>query len=222
MIFFIKSLIISFFKLYEEIDAGKKGFFMTLFWVTMSLFLVMDSVGNIPLYMTILKDIPSKRQFAIIFREMLIALLVIILFNFAGDGLLKLLHIHPQTVEIAGGIILFLLSLKMIFPEEQAESSYVRIKEPFIVPLAIPLVAGPAVLATVMLFSRKVDNSFIMISAIAIAWVASLLVLLTSPFLSKFLKEKGLMALERLMGFILVLLSVEMFINGVLGFSSKQ
>lgn len=196
---------------------------MTLFWIAISLFLVMDSVGNIPLYMSILKDIPHKRQFVIILREMVIALFVIILFNFAGDGLLRLLHIHPQTVEIAGGLILFLLSLKMIFPSEQeSESSYKKIKEPFIVPLAIPLVAGPAVLATVMLFSRKVDNSFIMISAIFLSWVASLLILLSSPFLSKILKEKGLMALERLMGFILVLLSVEMFVNGVLGFSSQK
>lgn len=196
---------------------------MTLFWIAISLFLVMDSVGNIPLYMSILKDIPHKRQFIIILREMVIALFVIILFNFAGDGLLRLLHIHPQTVEIAGGLILFLLSLKMIFPSEQeSESSYKKIKEPFIVPLAIPLVAGPAVLATVMLFSRKVDNSFIMISAIFLSWVASLLILLASPFLSKILKEKGLMALERLMGFILVLLSVEMFVNGVLGFSSQK
>jgi len=196
---------------------------MTLFWIAISLFLVMDSVGNIPLYMSILKDIPHKRQFIIILREMVIALFVIILFNFAGDGLLRLLHIHPQTVEIAGGLILFLLSLKMIFPSEQeTESSYKKIKEPFIVPLAIPLVAGPAVLATVMLFSRKVDNSFIMISAIFLSWVASLLILLSSPFLSKILKEKGLMALERLMGFILVLLAVEMFVNGVLGFSSQK
>jgi multiple antibiotic resistance protein len=196
---------------------------MTLFWIAISLFLVMDSVGNIPLYMSILKDIPHKRQFIIIFREMVIALFVIILFNFAGDGLLRLLHIHPQTVEIAGGLILFLLSLKMIFPSEQEnESSYKKIKEPFIVPLAIPLVAGPAVLATVMLFSRKVDNSFIMISAIFLSWVASLLILLASPFLSNILKEKGLMALERLMGFILVLLSVEMFVNGVLGFSAQK
>ncbi len=194
---------------------------MTLLWITISLFLVMDSVGNIPLYMTMLKDIPHKRQFAIIFREMVIALFVIIIFNFAGDGLLRLLRIHPQTVEIAGGLILFLLSLKMIFPPEQGDTSYTKIKEPFIVPLAIPLVAGPAVLATVMLLSRKVENSLVMIGAISIAWVASLLILLASPILSHFLKEKGLMALERLMGFILVLLSVEMFINGVMGFSAQ-
>lgn len=194
---------------------------MNLFWIAFSLFLVMDSVGNIPLYMAILKDIPSKRQFAIIFRELVIAFFIIIFFNFAGEELLKFLHVHTQTVEIAGGIILFLLSLKMIFPSEQdsESNSYKKIKEPFIVPLAVPLIAGPAVLATVMLFSTKVHNPLLMIGAITIAWVVSLITLLSSPILSKFLGEKGLIALERLMGFIMVLLSVEMFINGVKGFS---
>ena len=188
-----------------------------LFWIAFSLFLVMDSFGNVPLYISILQDIPPSRQYKIIFRELLIALVVMIGFNFAGEALLSFLHIGYDTVQISGGIILFLLALKMIFPTAKDSDEYnlKKIEDPFIVPLAIPLIAGPAVLASVMLFSRQEKNSFVMVLAIFLAWLASLIILILAPIFSKWLGKKGIIAIERLMGLILVFMSIEMFMNGI-------
>ena len=186
---------------------------LTLFWVAFTLFLLMDSLGNIPIYLSLLKKVPPKRQHAVIFREMLIALFTIILFNFLGEGLLKFLHISHDTIQIAGGIILFILALKMIFSKEK-DVSINEEEEPIVVPLAIPLIAGPAVLAAVMVFSHQVAN-LIMISAIFLAWFFTLIVLLLAPSIQRVLGKKGVLATEKLMGLILTLLSVEMFLDGL-------
>ncbi|MGE5196496.1 MAG: MarC family protein, partial [Anaerolineae bacterium] len=133
-----------------------------------------------------------------------------------GDFLLRLLNIKHYTVMIAGGMILFLIALKMIFPtRKDPDIEFAEEKEPLIVPLAIPLVAGPAVLATVMLYSRQHVSYFLMISAIIIAWGASTVILLASSWLKNLLGSRGLTACERLMGLIIVLLAVEMFLQGV-------
>ncbi len=185
-----------------------------LAYLSFTLFLLMDSFGNIPFFLSFLKGIPRKRQRWIICREMLIALITIVLFNFLGEALLLFLQIQTFTVQVAGGVILFILSLRMIFPapkELGLEQS--RAKEPFIVPLAVPLVAGPAVLAAVILYSQQ-TSLWIMSAAIFLAWMASLLVLLISPFLQHLLGNKGVTALERLMGLILILIAVQMFLSG--------
>jgi len=187
----------------------------TLFSITLSLFIVMDAFGNIPLFLSLLHGIPKKRQIQIVIRELIIALFIIILFNYIGVWLLSFLNITQPIVQIGGGTVLFLLSLKMLFPAEKTKQKedLKKITEPFIVPLAIPLVAGPAVLATVMLYSPQIPD-IIMIGAIIISWGASLLVLLISAHLSGWLKERGLIAIERLMGFILVLIAIQMFLSG--------
>jgi multiple antibiotic resistance protein len=187
----------------------------TIFTLAFSLFLLMDSIGNVPLFLSILKDYDPKRTRRIILREMCIALVVIIVFNFIGDALLNLLGVSQYTTMIAGGIILFLISVKMIFPVvNNHQGEYPQKKEPFIVPLAIPLVAGPAVLAAVMLYSH--DYSFgIVIPAILIAWVVSCIVLFSSSLLKNFLGPRGLSALERLMGLVLTLIAVQMFLEGL-------
>jgi len=190
---------------------------MTLFSIAFSLFLLMDPIGNIPLYISLLKEASPKRQRIIILRELLIALAIIILFAFLGNGLMEFLKIECATIQIAGGIILFLLCLKMIFPHphEAREVASKEDQEPFIVPLAVPLVAGPGVLAAVMIFTNQETDSIIMLGAILIAWTASLCILLCSSFLKKFLGNKGIIALERLMGLLLILISVQMFLSGV-------
>jgi MarC family membrane protein len=187
--------------------------------IAFSLFLLMDSIGNIPFYISFLKRVDSKRQRYIICRELLVALVVIITFNFAGDGLMNFLQIKIDTVQIAGGVILFLLCLKMIFPPHiDPNETLPQDEEPFIVPLAIPLVAGPSVLAAVMIYSRQEEKQTVMVGAIMIAWAATLAVLLLSPQLKKIFGWRGIMALERLMGLILALISIQMFLNGVSGF----
>lgn len=191
--------------------------------MTFSLFLLMDSVGNLPLFIAILKDIPAKRQVQIIFRELMIALLVMIVFHFVGDALLSALQIKQYAVLVAGGIILFLLSLRMIFPSEHDTEKFPnKDKEPFVVPLAIPLVAGPAVLAAIILYSRQQQDTFIMISAIVLAWAISTIILLSSAFLNKILGQKGILATERLMGLILTMMSVQMFLEGISQFTHAQ
>ncbi len=180
-----------------------------------SLFLLIDAVGNIPLFVSMLKDIPPKKQYMIITRELIIALVVIVFFAFVGEHILKLLGIDQRTVSIAGGIILFIIALRMIFPEHTDQSADAAHKgEPFIVPFAIPLVAGPAVLASVIIYSHKVAP-YRLIGAISIAWLASSIILLSSPFLKKILGDRGVAATERLMGLLLTLISVQMFISGL-------
>lgn len=187
----------------------------TLFAISFSLFLLMDPIGNIPIYLAVLKDVKPKRQSKIIIRELLIALGIIILFSFAGEHLLNFLGVEQETILISGGIILFIIALKMIFPREN-EGAYMSPGkgEPFIVPLAIPLVAGPSVLAAVMIYSHQ-QSEGIIISAICIAWAGSTIILLGAPFLKKILGIRGIVACERLMGLLLTLVSVQMFLEGL-------
>jgi multiple antibiotic resistance protein len=196
---------------------------MNLLTIAFSLFLLMDPIGNIPFYITFLKGLDPRRQRFVIFRELIIALVIIILFNFIGDGLMKFLHVENDTIQIAGGIILFLLCLKMIFPPpHNPNESLPHDTEPFIVPLAVPLVAGPAVLAAVMIYAKQETNGWIMMGAILLAWAASLLILLASSFLKKILGWRGILALERLMGLVLILISVQMFMSGLSGFMAHR
>lgn len=186
-----------------------------MFSIAFALFLLMDPIGNIPLYISILKGIETKRQRTIIIREMLIALFIIILFNFVGEALMEFLHIGLDTIQIAGGIVLFLLCLKMIFPPiRDRNEAPPQPTEPFIVPLAVPLVAGPSVLAAVMIYAQQ-QSTWLMIGAISISWAASLLILLTCELLKKILGLRGIIALERLMGLILLLIAVQMFMSGI-------
>lgn len=183
--------------------------------MTFSLFLLMDSIGNIPLFIALLKEYPRTRRLQIIFREMLIALLIMVAFHYLGDTFLSALSIKPYAVLISGGIILFLIALKMIFPTKHDDSSLPKDKEPFIVPLAIPLVAGPAVLAAIMLYARQNISSLTTIAAIILAWGLTTLILLSSTFLNNLLGKRGIIACERLMGLLLTMMSVQMFLQGI-------
>lgn len=190
-----------------------------MFSIAFSLFLLMDPIGNIPLYLTTLKEIPRRRQRMIIFRELIIALIIILFFNYIGYELLAFLHITKESVEISGGIILFLIALKMIFPtnDEKKEKNPVK-TEPFIVPLAVPLIAGPSILAAVMIYTHQGIQNSVMIPAIVLAWFASLIILILASYLQKILGIRGITALERLMGLVLILIAVQMFLTGMYGF----
>lgn len=180
-----------------------------------SLFLLMDSIGNIPLFISILKNIPHRRQLQIILRELLIALVIMVLFNYLGDFLLNALQVTQYSVLISGGIILFLIALKMIFPVKEAELTPTGEKEPFIVPLAIPLVAGPAVLAAIILYSGQETGEGSSILAIVMAWIVTTLILLSSTFLHKVMGRRGIIACERLMGLVLTMIAIQMFLEGL-------
>lgn len=188
-----------------------------IFSIAFTLFILMDSLGNIPLFISILKDFPPKKQRKVILRELIIALAIIIAFYFLGNILLDLIHVQQHTILMAGGIILFLISIRMVFPEFfrlETKKNPLH-KEPFIVPLAVPLIAGPAVLASVMLYSKQGESSFVVLSALFLAWVVSSFILLSSSLLQKILGARGLTACERLMGLLLTLISVQMFLQGI-------
>lgn len=192
-----------------------------IFSAAVTLFLIMDPLGNIPVFLSALQNVEPKRRTFVIIRETVIALVVMILFLFVGQYLLDFLGLKQESISIAGGIILFLIALKMIFPQEKKTENQSE-EEPFIVPLAIPLIAGPSLLATLLLFVRSEPTRMMdWLIALLIAWGISSLILLASPFVQKVLKERGLIAVERLMGMILVALSVQMFLNGVAEYLKK-
>ena len=179
------------------------------------LILIMDPLGNLPIFMSVLKHTEPKRRRAIMVRELLIALLVMLVFLFAGEKILAFLSLRAETVSISGGIILFLIAIKMIFPSASGNSSGLPAgEEPFIVPLAIPLVAGPTILATLMLLSHQYPNQMgHLVIALLLAW--GFVILLQSSLFLRLLGEKGVNALERLMGLILVMMATQMFLDGI-------
>lgn len=182
------------------------------------LFLIMDPLGNIPLFLSILRNVAPERRRLVLVRELLIALLVLFGFLFGGRYLLRLLQLKQESVSIAGGIVLFLIGVRMIFPPPHGIFGDTD-GEPFIVPLAIPAVAGPSTMAAVMLFAnsspgRTVDWSV----ALFLAWLATAFILMSSTYLFRYLGTSVLTALERLMGMLLVALSVQMFLDGVVAY----
>jgi multiple antibiotic resistance protein len=185
--------------------------------ITILLIFVLDPFGNVPVVLSVLKSIPKVRQRRIIAREMLIGLGILSLFLFFGESFLKLFHLETDAVRIAGGVIFFVIAIKMIFPGDKGSASlYGSEGEPFIVPIAMPLIAGPSALATLLVLSNSHSDKMVLLSAsLLTAWFISSSILLMAPFLFEILKSKGLMALERLMGMLLLMLAVQMFIDGV-------
>ncbi len=185
---------------------------------TVLLFLIMDPLGNLPIFMSVLKHLEPKRRRIVLMREMLIALALMLLFLFTGEQILAFLSLRTETVSISGGIIMFLIALKMIFPSQAGDSpaGLPAGEEPFLVPLAIPLVAGPSVLATLLLLSHQYPYQMgLLVIALLIAWGMSVAILLMSGLFLRLLGDKGVNALERLMGLLLVMISTQMFLDGV-------
>ncbi|PIJ51181.1 antibiotic transporter [Erwinia sp. OLTSP20] len=184
---------------------------------TVLLLLIMDPLGNLPIFMSVLKHLEPKRRRAVLIRELLIALVIMLLFLFAGEKILTFLNLRTETVSISGGIILFLIAIRMIFPAHDNNSSGLSAgEEPFLVPLAIPLVAGPSLLATLMLLSHQYPLQMgHLVGALLIAWGITVLILLLSGVFLRLLGEKGVNALERLMGLLLIMLATQMFLDGI-------
>ncbi len=182
--------------------------------MAVALFFILNSLGNIPIFVGMLGEFPVKRQRRIILRELLVALAILILFTFFGKEFLIMLGISHGTIGIAGGTLLFLISLTMIFPKENAHQ--VHRKEPFIFPLAIPVVAGPGAITAVMIYSQQVSSSFAVCIAVFIAWFFSSLILLASSNIKLFLGQKGLLACEKLGGMLICLIAVQMFTHGLM------
>jgi MarC family membrane protein len=180
------------------------------------LFLIMDPLGNIPLFLSLLKSVAPQRRRLVLLRELLIALGVLFAFLLGGQYILKLLQLKQESVSIAGGIVLFLIGVRMIFPPREGLFGAVGEGEPFIVPMAIPSVAGPSTMAALLLLTNTQPGRLLQWSvALFLAWLATAVILLSSTYLFRWLGESVLTALERLMGMLLVALSVQMFLGGV-------
>jgi multiple antibiotic resistance protein len=191
---------------------------MSLLSAILTLFLVMDPIGNIPFFASYLKDVKGGRKTWVVARESFIALLVLLFFLFFGPLVMQLLHIGEASLHIAGGVLLLLIALGMIFPggnhlgvlgEDDNQG------EPFIVPLAIPLIAGPSTMATIMVFSSQPEKLWLWVGALVAAWVLSSAILIISSGFSRLLGPRGLRACERLMGMVLTVVAVQMFLDGV-------
>lgn len=189
---------------------------MSLTSAAVLLFFVMDPLGNVPLFLSALRHVDPARSRRVIVRELLIALGLMVLFLFAGRFILDVLRVSPAALTAAGGVILLVIALRMIFPTaERTLREEVR-EEPFVVPLAVPYTAGPSVLATELLFmSREPHRWPVWLGAITLAWIAAAVILYFSANLRNVLGDRGLTAIERLMGMLLVIVAVEMLMAGV-------
>ena len=185
------------------------------FSVTLTLFFVIDALGQIPTYLDLLKPFDAKKQKKIAIRELLIALVIMLVFHYFGQGLLTLLHVSKTTVQVAGGIILFLISIRLIFSDE--ERTKWKEQEPFIVPIATPIIAGPSVLAAIMIFAQNNPSDFVICGAVILAWFLSATLFLFAKPIHKIVKDQGLNAAQRLMGLIVALIAVQLFLEGIIG-----
>lgn len=180
------------------------------------LFLIMDPLGNIPVFLGLLKGVAPERRRRVLLRELLIALVVLFAFLLGGQYILKLLQLKQESVSIAGGIILFLIGVKMVFPPKEGIFGHAEGGEPFIVPMAIPGVAGPSAMAALLLLTNTQPGKLPQWAlALFAAWFATALILWSATYLYRLLGESVLTALERLMGMILIALSVQMLLDGI-------
>jgi multiple antibiotic resistance protein len=187
------------------------------------LFFVMDPLGNVPFFLTTLQHVEPSRQRRVVVRELLIALGVLAFFLFTGQYLLQLLQISGPALTIAGGVILFLIALRMIFPSSERSLQEDVDGEPFVVPLAIPYVAGPSALATeLLLMSREPGRWPEWLLALVLAWSVSSVIIYFASGLRRFLSPKGLIAIERRMGMVLIAISIQMLLTGITQFVSAQ
>jgi multiple antibiotic resistance protein len=191
---------------------------MTVSSAAILLFLVLDPLGNILLFSAALQSVPAARRAKVVTRELLIAYAILVAFLFVGEPLLRVLGISGPALTIAGALVLFLIALRMVFPSSDSTLTESVRGEPLIVPLAIPYVAGPSALATVLLLMNREPARWPeWLAALTLAWLASTIILVSGSRIGAFLGQKGLLALERLMGLLLVALAVQMFLEGLRG-----
>ncbi len=180
------------------------------------LLILLDPLGNVPLLISLLRPLEPVRRTQVVLRENAIAALLLIVFVFTGDWLLAVLHLSPSALEISGGLILFLIAVRMVFPAHGHDDDYAAINgEPLIVPIAVPMIAGPAALATVLLTARQGTQLGTLLGAIVVAIVINTVTLLAAERLSRLFGKAGLAAMERLMGLILTTMAVQMLISGI-------
>lgn len=186
--------------------------------MALTFFLVSNPIGNSPAILTFLKDYDFTRQKQIMFREAIISLLIALFFQYFGEIFINGLHVNQYSLILTGGLVLFALALQMIFHKPEDKQGSKAKQEPFIVPIAIPMISGPGLMTFIMVNSAAEMNNFKITSALLIAWIGVILVLVTAPYLQRLIGKRGMAALEQVMGMILGLMSMQMIVNGSLLF----
>ena len=188
---------------------------------TVLLILITDPIGNIPIFANALKHVVPERRPWVILREVLISFVLLLTFMFVGNGFLRLMNLSELSLQIGGGVILFLIALRMIFPPPRADSPEPP-GEPLIVPLAVPAIAGPSALATVLLLvSQAPERRLEWIAALCVTMAVSAIVLVTAERIQRVAGDRFVVALERLMGLVLVAVSIEMLLRGIKAFAGQ-
>ena len=191
----------------------------TFLSATILLLLITDPVGNIPVFANALKHVPPERRPKVILREILIAFGLLLTFMFVGEGFLRVMNLSELSLQIGGGVILFLIALRMVFPSQGVEIDDV-VTEPLIVPLAIPAIAGPSALATVLLLvSQQPDNRMEWTGALGVTMIISAVVLVSAERILRVIGNRLVVAVERLMGLVLVSVAIEMMLRGAKTFA---
>lgn len=185
------------------------------------LLLVTDPWGNVPLVPSLVAGCAPERRRWVIVRECLIAFVILLAFMFGGHTFLQVMHLSEASLSIAGGVILFLISIRMVFGSPEGIWGDVAQGEPFIVPLAVPFIAGPSALATVMLMATRDPSRIGMwAAAITVTMAIVTVILVFAERIRVVLGEKAVIAIERLAGLILTAIAVEMLLGGIRSFVS--
>ncbi|AOJ36910.1 MarC family protein [Burkholderia sp. AU33423] len=190
----------------------------TFLSATVLLVLITDPLGNIPLFISAMRDVPRERRVKLILREVGIAFVILLFFMLVGDRFLRMMSLTDLSLRLGGGIVLFLIALRMIFPHpDGALGNDPRAGgEPFIVPLAIPALAGPSALATVMLLTSQGPGKMLeWVGALTVTMIVCAVTLVLAERIQQWIGERTVAAFERLMGLVLVAISVEMMLGGV-------
>ncbi len=186
---------------------------------TILLILITDPVGNIPIFANALKHVAPERRARVILREILIAFFLLLTFMFVGEGFLKVMNLSELSLQIGGGVILFLIALRMVFPPPTTLEAEI-FEEPLIVPLAVPAIAGPSALATVLLLvSQQPERRLDWIAALCVTMLISAVVLVSAERIQRLIGSRLVVAVERLMGLVLVSVAIEMMLRGAKTFA---
>lgn len=186
---------------------------MSLWQLALTFFILANPIGNVPVFLSLVQSFPARRQRQILLREGVISLGIALFFQYFGELFLNLLHVQEYALTLSGGVILLIIALEMIFPLHRANTE-TESNEPFVVPIAIPLISGAGVLSMIVLFTKEEVNNPKVTGAIFVAWTGILLVLLMAPLLQHILGKKGLLAMQQLMGMLLTVIGVSVLVKG--------
>jgi len=188
----------------------------TLLSAFIVLLLVLDPLGSLPVFIPIMRDVPPARRTWVALREVGLAFVVLAAFMFLGEGFLRVMHLSERSLEVAGGVILLMVAIRMIFSHEGGVYGVPEGREPLIFPLAVPLLAGPSAMATVLLLaSRQPERMMSWLGALAGAMAVSGVVLLACDRIRRWVGDSVVAAVEKLMGLVLTAVAVEMILAGL-------